>query len=735
MNLKKMVIICTILISFLGLVHSNVYGADSNLPDDFPEFTITQNGETAPGYLIGSVRSDNNDVGSYFMIMDNNAVPVFYSLTESLGGLKCNGLFAEKRDISGHRKKVTWHLKDRDFNEVDTFCAGNGYMADGHDFQVLPNGHVLILIYDNHIIDMSQLVEGGHPAASVGGAVIQELDVNKNVIFQWRSIDYIPVTDSYRDITRRSFGYIHVNSVEFDKTDGNIILCCRETSEAIKISRVTGEVMWRMTGKHNEFTFINEHEENAPLYFRVPHDIRRLANGHLTIFDNGNDKQVGGGRTYSRAVEYDLDEENRIATMVWEYRNDPDILALTGGNCTRLDNGNSIINWGGAAKIGEAPAMTEADPNGQLVYEIWPAQEDVTGGFKRIIWPLEDLTTTVTHYELMEGNEYIFSDGNAITGVTLKVNTLDGEGYNEAYVTREPFAPLDPEFPGKAPRVLPIRVSVSAREIIGMNADISFDANSFGFADSTGQFGYADPDKLKIYFRPNIGHGLFIPLLTNYNPIKKQLRTTMTQFGEFILCFPDLEEVPYAPLLIEPEDQSTVNQELPVSFFWTPRGFGRSYHIQVSRDINFGTLDANEMDLTETRYTLDATEPNTTYYYRVNTTNAGGTSSWSAASFMTIPPTIEVLVPGGGENWQRGLDYFIKWNDNIDEDVVIELYKSDIFVQTIDTVSSIGAYEWEVDLALEPGSDYSIKIKSTTDELLFGTSEVFSLDVPTDDFN
>ncbi len=724
MNMKKIIMICAVIVSFLGLAHGNAQGADPNLPDDFPEFIINQYGETAPGYVIGSVNSKNPQVGSYFMIMENSGKPVFYSKSQGLGRLKCNGLFASKRNIPGMRKKVTWHLYE-DFNEVDTFKAGNGYYADGHDFQVLPNGHVLILIYDNHIIDMSQIVEGGHPAASVGGAVIQELDVYKNIIFQWRSIDYIPVTDSYRDITRSRFGYIHVNSCELDETDGNIILCCRETSEAIKISRVTGEVIWRMTGKHNDFTFINEHEENAPLYFRVPHDIRRHANGHLTIFDNGNDEQVGGGRTYSRGVEYDLDEENMTATMVWEYRNDPDFLALTGGNCTRLANGNTIINWGGAAKVGEAAAMTEAGPNGELLYEIWPAQNKVTGGFKRFVWPLEDQCTTVTRSGLLEGSEYVFND----TGVTLKVSSLEGGANNEASVKRAPFAPLYPEFVGKAPRVLPVRLKVDQSGINSMTAEICFDAESFGFADLSGALGYADPHKLTVYYRPVPGQGLFTALRTNYNAGKKQLRATMTQFGEFIFCFPDLAEVPYAPLLIEPKDQSTVNQELEVPFFWTPRGFGRSYHLQVSKDPKFATLEVDESGLMETRYTLGAVDPDTTYYYRVNTTNDGGTGEWSTASFATVPPMIEVTAPNGGEQWNRGLEFFILWNDNIDEDVVLELYKGDTFVKTIRKVDSIGAYEWEVDLDLDPGCDYSIKVKSSVDETLFDMSDgTFAID-------
>ena len=723
MKMKKIVMICAVLVSFLGLVQGNARGAEPNLPDDFPEFIINQYGETAPGYLVGSVKSKNPNVGSYFMIMDNNAVPVFYN--GGLGELVCNGLFTRKREIPGMRKKFTHHLYDEERNEVDVFQMGNGYLADDHDFQVLPNGHVLMFSYSSHTVDMSQMVEGGHPAANVTGAVIQELDVYKNVIFQWRSIDHIPVTDSYKNLTGARIGYIHVNSVELDETDGSLIISCRNTYDLIKISRATGEVIWRLSGRQNDFTFINENEDNAPLYIRGTHDARVHANGNITMFDNGayEDDMV---RTYSRAVEYDLDEVNMTATMVWEYRNDPDFLVLSGGDCIRLPNGNTTLNWGRAAKQGDAPLMTEADPNGNLVYEIWPAQNKVEGRFVRLVLPLEDQCTTVTQDDLRKGGEYVFND----TGVTLKVKSLEGEEDNEASVKRAPFAPLYPEFEGKAPRVLPVRVTISSSEIDSMNAEISFDAESFGFADRSGALGYAEPDKLTVYHRPVFGQGLFTPLPTKYKSKTKELRTTMTQLGEFIFCFADLEEVPYAPLLIEPQDKDTVNQELEVSFFWTPRGFGRNYHLQVAKDSEFTTLVVDEAGLMETRYTLETVEPDTTYYWRVNTTNYGGTGDWSTASFTTVPPMVKVTSPDGCEQWNRGLDFFIQWNDNIDEDVVIELYRGETLVEVIATTASTGVYEWEVSLGLEPGCDYSIKVTSSVNGALSDMSDTFSIDPP-----
>lgn len=694
------------------------------VPGDFPKFLITQNGATAPGFLVGSVNSTVAGVSSYFLILDNSGHPVFYSKTQSLGGLECNGLFSSRKEIKGLKKKYTWYLQDEDFQDVDTLQMGNGYLADNHAFQLLPNGHALMLCYDEQTFDMSQIVAGGHPAATVTGAAIQELDADQQVIFQWRTWDHIPITDSYRDITQKNFGYIHVNAVSLDPIDGHIIVCCRETSEVVKVSRVTGEILWRMGGKQNEFTFFNEHQENAPRYFKLMHDAHRLASGNLIMFDNGADEAVGDQeRTYSRAVEYALDEENKTATLVWEYRHDPDIRALTGGSVTRLPGGHTIINWGDAAKTGAAPALTEVDPNGRLVYDIACAQEGGTGGFSRLVWPLAEQAVAVTRYELLEGNTYTFDNDRAQTGVTLRVNTLDGEAYNEAHVIREPFAPLFPEFPGKAPRVLPVRVTITGRDIAGLTATVSFAAESFGFADRFGEFGYAAPEALMVYYRPSAGHGLFLPLATDYNPVTKQLRAAMPRLGEFILCFPDLEEVAYPPLLIQPKDQETVNQQLPVSFFWTPRGFGRTYDLQVSRNPDFAALDVNEIDLTETRYTLATLEPGAIYYWRVRTINAGGAGDWSARSFAAVAPMIQVTAPNGGEQWQRGLPVFIRWQDNLSEEVVIELYKGDALVKTIATVPSVGAYEWEVDLGLEPGDDYSMQIKSKTDGALADASD------------
>jgi hypothetical protein len=685
--------------------------SNDTLPEDFPEFIITQNGETAPGYLFGSSNSTAEGVGNYYMILENSGKPLFYSQTQSLGSLLPNGLFASRTEIPGLRKKYTWYLKDASFTVVDSFQLGNGYLADNHDFQILPNGHALMLCYDTQIIDMSKIIEGGNPAAEVIGAVIQELDVDKNVILQWRSWDHIPITDTYRDPTKKKFPYIHVNSAEFDCIDGNVILSCRETSEVIKFSRVTGEVMWRMAGKNNEFTFLNEHEENAPRYFKVQHDARRLPNGNLTIFDNGADK-ADKSRPYSRAVEYALDEENKTVTLVWEFRHDPDVMALTGGSATRLPNGNTIIVWGGAVAEG-GPAATEVTPAGQVVYEITYTQTGIKGGFSRYIWPLENLTRTFTHYEIKEGNTYDESD-SVVTGVIVEVNTYQGESYNQLTIERVPFAPLYPGFIGKAPRLVPVRVVLNPKDITGIDAEIAFNTESFGFAN---------PDIMTIYHREFEGQGVFIPLTTSYNPVTKLLKAPMTKFGEFCFGIPDLDEVAYSPILIQPENQDSVRGGSDVSFFWTPRGFANTYDIQIATDSQFTALVVNDSNLTETRYTFQNTAKETRYHWRVRTRNNAGISAWSEAWFNTVAPMLELTVPNGSETWQRGLRYFITWNDNIEEDVVIELYNGETSSGIIDTTGSDGSYRWDIDFNLETGENYYIKVRSLLTDSLFDMSD------------
>lgn len=344
-----------------GVFTNTVTDGLLTLPSDFPPITTTVSANnTDDGYIFLSNFSINwNNAGfaesrPYLLILDNSGQPVFYRrLPQILPAIDF------KKQPNGLLTYALWgdkfYAMDETYTIVDTYEAGNGYAIDIHELQILPNGHALLMIYDAQPVDMSAVVSGGDPDAIVIGLVIQELDTDKNVVFQWRSWDHIPITDSHVDLTAPVVDYMHGNSIDLDD-DGNLLVSSRGIDEVTKINRQTGDIIWRMgSGVGNEFTFIND----EPIPFEQQHDARRLENGNISIFDN----RTGTGDDFARAIEYEVDELNKTAELVWEYRTEGSSPAM--GNAQRLSNGNTVIGWGSLY-----PTLTEVMPNGDVAFEL-----------------------------------------------------------------------------------------------------------------------------------------------------------------------------------------------------------------------------------------------------------------------------------------------------------------------------------------------------------------------------
>ena len=705
-----------ILVVSLLCVVSGAYAQelDPNLPANFPAITthVYDSNAIGKGYIYLAVASEVEGVGFYLMILDNGGTPVWYKeLPDDYSydfKLQPNGLLTYAQLLYHHSYSdggdAVHMVMDAEFNEIDSFQAGNGYTAEAHDFQWLPNGHALLFGYYLTQMDLSGLVNGGYPNALVSGGVVQELDANRNVVFQWCTWDHYSFEDvSWQRANESIVSQFNLNTINMD-VDGHIFIGTPLWVK--KINRQTGEIIWHLGGDENEFTFVGVDPNEAEGHFGG-HAFHRLDNGNVLIYDGGNQQ----GTRSSQVHEYKLDEENKTAELVWTYVPDPSVYGWHRGNAQRLPNGNTFIGWGGDGSK-DGPACTEVTTEGEKVFELFfddPAVES----YRAFRFPLPaDISGVGVVKQYLWIGDHEFRQGGTDTGVTIRINSYTGSGYNAMGVLRVPLAPLYPTFEGRAPLVLPIRVQVGTNGIDTISGRISFKAASFNLKD---------PNNLIVYHRKS-QQKPFKPLSTSYNPATGKLIADMTAMGEFIIGKPDLEHIALAPILIEPEYESLVNQELPVSFFWTPRGFGRSYHLQVATDAQFDTLVVDDPNITETRYALEDVQSNTPHYWRVTTTNEGGTSDWSTSSFTAVAPMVEVTVPNGGEQWQCGLRYFIRWDDNLAEDVMIELYKGDLLLQDIATVSSIGVHEWEVDLALKTGDDYSIKVKSAVDDNLFDVS-------------
>ena len=323
---------------------SKVNGDSLGLPKDFPQLYISVLSNPSPGYTFLSnfnAAAFNPSAGTqthlYLMILDNSGKPFYY---KKMTNFCLDFKVQPNGQITYFDSKVGYFYElNNNLEIVDSFYCGNGYWPDFHDLQILPNGHSLMIGYDDEKVDMSKIVSGGDTNATVYGKVIQELDENKNVIFQWRSFDHYKITDATYDINLldTAIDYAHTNAIELDN-DGNILISNRHMDEITKIDKATGDIIWRLGGKNNEFTF-----KNDSIGFSHQHDIRRISNGDITLFDNGN---LHWSQMSTRVLEYKLDEINKTAELVWQFSNTPDEISNAMGNIQRLDNGNSIIGWG-----------------------------------------------------------------------------------------------------------------------------------------------------------------------------------------------------------------------------------------------------------------------------------------------------------------------------------------------------------------------------------------------------
>ena len=258
-----------------------------------------------------------------------------------------------------------WFVMDSLQNIIDSVYAKNGYIADNHDFLALENGNYVLFCYDEQPYAMDTVVVGGNPNAVIEGLVIQELDSNHNVIFEWKSWDHFHITDNQYlyPWTNANLPFIHTNSIDID-FDGHFIISNRNLDEVTKINRTNGEVIWRWGGSQNEFVFVNDYP------FTHQHTVRSLGNNRYLMYDNGNFSSQYVGSNISRAVEYVLDTVLMTATKVWEFVHPDSLYTPSIGSAQRLPNGNTLINFGNLQSLNIGSIITEVDSSGQIVFQL-----------------------------------------------------------------------------------------------------------------------------------------------------------------------------------------------------------------------------------------------------------------------------------------------------------------------------------------------------------------------------
>lgn len=205
-----------------------------------------------------------------------------------------------------------------------------------HEVTEKPNGNFLVTVNKNglgtvedHIIEIERS----------SGQIINVWDLRESLDQERRAW---PI--SFGDI---SVDWFHANALYYDDTDNTIVVSGRSQG-TVKLTE-NNKVVWIMAphkewGTSGNGTDLNQFlltpldstdepitDEDVILgntnhpdfeWAWYQHAPLRMPNGNVLLFDNGDNRNYGNAPLYSRAVEYEIDEENMTIKQVWSYGKD-----------------------------------------------------------------------------------------------------------------------------------------------------------------------------------------------------------------------------------------------------------------------------------------------------------------------------------------------------------------------------------------------------------------------------
>ncbi|MCW3019749.1 MAG: Arylsulfotransferase, partial [Solirubrobacterales bacterium] len=241
------------------------------------------------------------------------------------------------------------------YQTVARVAGGNGLQADLHDFQVTADDVAYITAF-NPIRCNLEAVKGAADGAIVDTA-IQEVDMRTGLVrWEWHSLDHVGASESETEPSTAStpWDWFHLNSID-PEPGGDILISARSTWAAYQLQGGTGKILWRLGGLASSFK-MGPGTETA-----WQHDGRMLADGEITLFDDGSNPPI---HKQSRGVRVALDFNTHEARLTASYTHpDPPLLAASQGNMQTLADGNTVVGYGGV------PSISEFGGGGTLLFD------------------------------------------------------------------------------------------------------------------------------------------------------------------------------------------------------------------------------------------------------------------------------------------------------------------------------------------------------------------------------
>ncbi|MEY3386526.1 MAG: hypothetical protein RIR53_1337 [Bacteroidota bacterium] len=261
-----------------------------------------------------------------------------------------------------------------------------------HDVEILPNGNILMLVWESHSID--EAVAAGRPRTRLmENALWSErvIEVRRTgpttgeVVWSWSTWDHM-IQDG--DPTKPNFGvvsqnpnrldinaggtradWLHANSVRYNAKRDEVMISVHNLNEIWIISRKTGEIVYRYGNPQN---YKSGTPQQQVLFGQ--HDARWLDDDrYVMIFNNGNGR-FGGNSSSVDLIELPRNDdgtyrrnsngafEPTAPTVLFPKKLTSAFYAQNVSGATALPNGNIL------SCLGPSGTFVESTPDG---VEVW----------------------------------------------------------------------------------------------------------------------------------------------------------------------------------------------------------------------------------------------------------------------------------------------------------------------------------------------------------------------------
>ncbi len=369
------------------------------LPTNFPNITVlaSKPDQMEPGYTLFRTGM-KNDAFWYVMILDSAGEVVWYNIAPTT---------VDVRRLDNGDLFMPWTTNFFEINLlgqiVHSWVVPPTLPINLHDGVPTDHGTILYLSNSSEVVTNypSSMTVSNAPKITATVRFEKTVEIsqtNSSLLNVWTPINFLdPRRISYLIVNSGGWDSEHCNAIIEDPRDNTLIVSMRHQNAVIKFRRDTGQIKW-ILGPHDGWgpqwqpylltpvgtPFFWQYGQHAPII---------TASGTLIMHDNGNFRampfapSMAASNSYTRAVEYSINEQTMEVSQVWEYgqTNSQDVIfndhegnaepePITGNVLVDFAalsylNGNTPSAFGATAYMTRITEVThDADP--QVVFDL-----------------------------------------------------------------------------------------------------------------------------------------------------------------------------------------------------------------------------------------------------------------------------------------------------------------------------------------------------------------------------